>query len=503
MNAVEAMLSKMIAPGDQARVAGENPGASEGEADFAHVLENLPHAAAAQTTRSDAPTARNRLRFQHDDEPASDRAETAVQTRDQLQGQVQAQGRGESPVQFQAQTVVVVEQSLAGQIVPIQQAVEQPVVGEATAEIGNARSRIGPMKSEISIALATLPQRAGSAQTLPVQSPARGGAPVMQAGEEAQASIALPNVRAFKPGAPVGEWGPAPAIDPRATIVARATHFASVQPSAQISEALAFEAPASMPELPDVRLSSADRDAPRPVAGSATSREAVADSARSVVSAAREAASVAPDRTPRPQAAAIDAPENAEPDTQAPGSGLPAGQLERIALAIADDAASPLPDAPASQSVAGKALPAVAAQPTPVRTLTIQLHPEDLGTVEVEMRVNDGALSVKVRATQDDTARLLERDREALTDLLRAAGHDLDSLTIQAPPRETAQAGVDLQSASQRGQAQSSMQGDRQAGAEDRPSEGQPQPRRNPFQQGHENHGKPARESGNGRGLYV
>jgi flagellar hook-length control protein FliK len=162
---------------------------------------------------------------------------------------------------------------------------------------------------------------------------------------------------------------------------------------------------------------------------------------------------------------------------------------------------APLPDAPSPQSVGGAPTPAAPSASKPARTLTIQLHPADLGMLHVELHVRDGALSVKVRPSQDETVRLLEKDRQALTEMLSSAGHEVEALTIQALPREAAPLAPDLQSASQRGQAQGSAEGERQPGGEGR-SQGQPDHRRNHLHQGHEN-AKSAGERGSGRDLYV
>jgi chemotaxis protein MotD len=347
------------------------------------------------------------------------------------------------------------------------------------------------------VALAALQQaNSGDAPTLDPAETAR--VPLMQRGDADQVAIELPNKPALKLGERAGEPRSALAADPRVTVLARATHFAPTLAPAHFSEALASEATAAS----QVRPSPMERDIPSLGGRSVANRDAVADSARSVVSAVREMASAASDRAWQPQAASIDAPESAEPEAKPSGTGLPAGQLERIAVAIADDTNGLVPDAPLLPSVSGGA-PPVAAQPTPVRTLKIQLHPADLGVLHVEMHVRGGALSVKVRPSHDDTARLLENDRQALTDLLRSAGRDVEALTIQALPREVPLPASDLQSAPPRGQAQTSTQGDRQAGAEGRSSQEQPETRRNSFQQGHENHARSSGESGNGRDLYV
>ncbi|MEP9368232.1 flagellar hook-length control protein FliK [Xanthobacter sp. VNH20] len=66
----------------------------------------------------------------------------------------------------------------------------------------------------------------------------------------------------------------------------------------------------------------------------------------------------------------------------------------------------------------------------PVRVLEIQLHPDDLGTVNVRLRLTPQGLEVRLRAGNPDTARMLEQDRDALGEILRSAGYQADDLQI-------------------------------------------------------------------------
>ena len=68
---------------------------------------------------------------------------------------------------------------------------------------------------------------------------------------------------------------------------------------------------------------------------------------------------------------------------------------------------------------------------TPVRVLHIQLQPADLGTLTVKLSLRDQMLDVKLEAAEHRTARLLEADREKLTEILRSAGYSLDGVTVQ------------------------------------------------------------------------
>ncbi|OYZ95811.1 MAG: hypothetical protein B7X99_14840, partial [Rhizobiales bacterium 17-65-6] len=66
----------------------------------------------------------------------------------------------------------------------------------------------------------------------------------------------------------------------------------------------------------------------------------------------------------------------------------------------------------------------------PVRVLEIQLNPDDLGTVNVRMRLTPQGLEVRLRASNPDTARMLEQDRAALGEILRSAGYQPGDIQI-------------------------------------------------------------------------
>lgn len=65
-----------------------------------------------------------------------------------------------------------------------------------------------------------------------------------------------------------------------------------------------------------------------------------------------------------------------------------------------------------------------------LKTLTIQLKPEHLGTLDVSMRLSEGRLTVELAASRADTAVLLAEDRGALRQLLERAGFSVDDAAI-------------------------------------------------------------------------
>lgn len=68
----------------------------------------------------------------------------------------------------------------------------------------------------------------------------------------------------------------------------------------------------------------------------------------------------------------------------------------------------------------------------PLRVLHVKLEPEQLGTVVVKMRMVDQSLELELIAQKRETAELLEKDKDALTRVLRASGYAPDVVTVTA-----------------------------------------------------------------------
>jgi len=165
-----------------------------------------------------------------------------------------------------------------------------------------------------------------------------------------------------------------------------------------------------------------------------------------------------------------------------PASGLRAGDgaepgspllgLPTIASAIADaidPAAAQKPEARIHAD------PAVRPPPDgPLRMLRIQLRPEELGTVTVELRLADGQLETHLRASRPETAALLHRDAAILTDLLKQANYQAAVTVEPARPAEAGSfsggAPPQGQSALTDGGARPGDGGDRQRQADQRPA---------------------------------
>ncbi|TNC09685.1 flagellar hook-length control protein FliK [Methylobacterium terricola] len=113
-------------------------------------------------------------------------------------------------------------------------------------------------------------------------------------------------------------------------------------------------------------------------------------------------------------------------------TALPAATLRQIADAVTTGAAS-LPDAASLRAgAAAAALSAAAQAEGPVRLMTLQLRPAELGQVLVRMRLQDGRLEMSLRAEREETADLLRRDGGLLSALVREAGYQPDLVTVQA-----------------------------------------------------------------------
>ncbi|WP_026190580.1 flagellar hook-length control protein FliK [Methylobacterium sp. WSM2598] len=148
----------------------------------------------------------------------------------------------------------------------------------------------------------------------------------------------------------------------------------------------------------------------------------------------------------------------AEPAAGMPASGFPAeaprpgdaGDPGALALpvnaagAAARPSSAPPPGAPPSGALPSATLPHLVASldaqggPStamaagPLRILTLQLRPADLGSVTVTMRLRDGQLDMSLKTSRAETAEMLRKDADLLAGLLREAGYRPDSIGIQA-----------------------------------------------------------------------
>lgn len=118
--------------------------------------------------------------------------------------------------------------------------------------------------------------------------------------------------------------------------------------------------------------------------------------------------------------------ETIAPVATAPGGTLPSAALGEPVRQVAEAVAAELAR-PAAPATTAAATPGTEG---PLRLLTIQLRPMDLGTVLVRMRLRDGQLEMSLHASREETAALLRQDGALLTDLLRSSGYQPDTITI-------------------------------------------------------------------------
>jgi flagellar hook-length control protein FliK len=129
---------------------------------------------------------------------------------------------------------------------------------------------------------------------------------------------------------------------------------------------------------------------------------------------------------------------------------------------IADQIAAELGANGTTPSYGTLLTPNLTLKPAPgsvLKVLHIQLQPAELGLVTVRMSLKDDAIQVQLDAVREDTAELIRKDRDALSNLLRSAGLQVDGVVVQiAEPDRTAGAQASPQFNGAQSQSQSSMQ---------------------------------------------
>ncbi|MGP0060184.1 MAG: flagellar hook-length control protein FliK [Beijerinckiaceae bacterium] len=94
-----------------------------------------------------------------------------------------------------------------------------------------------------------------------------------------------------------------------------------------------------------------------------------------------------------------------------------------------------------------------AAQPsaTSVKTLNLQLQPETLGQVTIKLNLSDSGLAVQLEAANQQTAELIDKDKQAFTQGLSDSGYSVASLVVSVAPQHASHFSGDT--SSQQGQA--------------------------------------------------
>ncbi|WP_062113448.1 flagellar hook-length control protein FliK [Aureimonas sp. AU40] len=154
-------------------------------------------------------------------------------------------------------------------------------------------------------------------------------------------------------------------------------------------------------------------------------------------SAATDASARAADATGSAKAASIDG-ASALGVGGAGGLGLATQIADRMLEVLGEPA--PRPAANASQD--SQEHLRMRAGGAALKTLTIQLKPEHLGTLDVSMRLSEGRLTVELAASRADTAVLLSEDRGALRQLLERAGFSVDDASITVVAKDMQPNGI-------------------------------------------------------------
>lgn len=248
----------------------------------------------------------------------------------------------------------------------------------------------------------------------------------------------------------------------------------------------------------DERPSTAKRE----VRGIGDAKAAAADVARSAaassaVAPSTVARSAADASGPRPQPALQAMPEESDVQTKAmpaATSGFEAvtANVERAAKSAGRDALPettkvtvvqqethlpPVPQFSATQQVAnavvselkGSAAPAASAAADlvgaqsnapdqPVKILTVNLEPPDLGNVTVRLRLVGTEVSVRLAAERKDTSTMLDQQRDQIRDLMQSAGYVADVAPVQHGSLDGFQAGSGQSQPQLPGQQQQSSQ---------------------------------------------
>ncbi|WOJ88651.1 flagellar hook-length control protein FliK [Methylocapsa polymorpha] len=149
-----------------------------------------------------------------------------------------------------------------------------------------------------------------------------------------------------------------------------------------------------------------------------------------------------------------------------PAAGLSPTQqiIDRIAADFSPTAISSSMTAAAQSNGAAGMAGAGGSQPatSSVKTLDLQLEPESLGRVTIQLRLSGARLELQVVAANPQTMRMIGDDKDLLVGRLHAAGYSVDALVVKAGdgPGATGQSGF---GAGQGGSDQSAGQANSQA----------------------------------------
>jgi flagellar hook-length control protein FliK len=257
--------------------------------------------------------------------------------------------------------------------------------------------------------MATMPLDAASADGLASSTVAVPPMPDVPTIPDERATL-FARLAGAAPAAEPAEAGAAVAAAATWSVTRRETHFAPLPDGLQDGQARVEGAPL-LAELPDTATKPLD------VAARSLPLEANSGTAEHAVDAL--------------QAIAAKAASSSHADGEAATPTPP--PMQQVFQKLLSELPAPSAPAPAPAS-SGAAFGPVWREPfggQPLRSLDIALEPAGLGTVTVKLSVRDDVIRVELDTSKSEAAQLLERDRDALTSLMKSAGYQVEHLTVR------------------------------------------------------------------------
>jgi chemotaxis protein MotD len=188
------------------------------------------------------------------------------------------------------------------------------------------------------------------------------------------------------------------------------------------------------------------------------------------------------------------APTVAVPADVLPTGGATASVTQQIADHIVSEASTLTP--------AGRPdIPTFVRHESPMKVLSIQLQPADLGTVTIRISVKDNTLRLDLEAGRGETVRLIQRDQDTLSTMLRSAGYLIDGMEVRLTDQVSAGGQPSMGQAG--GQPQGGQSGSPQQDTRSWSERHSREQSHNPFsQRGHGDDEQAARTAGRG-GVYI
>jgi hypothetical protein len=154
--------------------------------------------------------------------------------------------------------------------------------------------------------------------------------------------------------------------------------------------------------------------------------------------------------TPVPAPADKPAPQSSEVSA-APATPLSGQAAPPPAQQVFDAIQSAMPKAADAGQAAPAGNPSAASDYRPLKTITIAMQPDGLGTVAIQLTLQSSHIGVRLDASEASTAQLLRQHGGDLTELLQSAGYTVGTIAVHAAsqpaPDTPAQAGAGGQNA--------------------------------------------------------